>query len=101
MLKYQRDACINGSKRDMERWQKGLYNTKLQSLSLMCITEERQIDCLGGKVVSNRMQGFKESSALSLAGLVLILGIERSLGDERVALGVSHPGGQSRPSLGR
>jgi hypothetical protein len=56
MLKYQRDACINGSKRDMERWQKGLYNTKLQSLSQMCITEERQVDCLGGRVASNRMQ---------------------------------------------
>jgi hypothetical protein len=87
MLEYQRDTCINGSKRDMERWQKGLYNTKLQSLSLMCITEERQVDCLGGRVASNRMQVFKESSALSLAGLVLILGIERSLGDEGVALG--------------
>jgi hypothetical protein len=40
MLKDQKNECINGSERDMERWEKGLYNTKLQSLSLMCITEE-------------------------------------------------------------
>jgi hypothetical protein len=88
----------------MERWQKGLYNTKLQSLSLMCITEERQVDCLGGRVASNRMQVFKESSALSLAGLVLILvlilGIERSLGDEGVALGVLTLGGSLGLHLG-
>lgn len=47
----------------------------------------RQVDCLEGRVASSRMQGIKESSALSL-GLVLVLGIECSLGDEGVDLGV-------------
>lgn len=62
MLKDHGGENASKAKREMERWQKGLYNTQLQSQSLICITEKKSRSRLvsrGGR----RQTGCRDSGA--------------------------------------